>query len=1536
MTAVFAYESCIIITTMLNVYRSSWKQDVEGAFDKDLSPDCVAVAFSPGAPRFKINRLKDVLRSVNSILRHIGSYSCAYSFLLALRWLNLGCPNSRSMYSLSPFRQRQMNKTNASYSRSSNAYGWTPVKITPKFQSEPLEELVENSRNINFDEFEKHEKLSLESSKLSAKVSTVIWKAIGDIVAAFFAVFERSYNLNFLNTGKDRIMEEGEIQDVDDKAKYQRKTNNVMHRYSMLSEEPLNSYNLSEFFQKAAVGGFVSGEIAIDMIQSLLEDLKPNFALDRAANNDPRYLLHFAEPKLSLPLISDKVKSLIGILMKYRNDALSQGSGWSAIIFVEQRLVALGLSHLLSTISSLDWLRVSPFMGAGRNFGEINFNEDVQREILKKFRTNEVNLLVSTSVAEEGIDVKSCSLVIRFDPAPTAQSFNQSRGRARVPGSHMVSLIEDKDENSIMNLEHHTSYTEDLRNFVSETSSAKKAKIACDLLPTWDLPDAQSVSEELDNIQEDDNETLISDTVDPPYVVASTGAQVSINTCLSLLASYIGSLPADEFTLHRPIYRYEMNKDNTVKALVRLPSSSAVRSAYGHPHSTRARAKASAALEMCKQLHLAGGLNDNLLPSLMQESEDDEVEFVEDIDVQNMEIKEDGLKVLLQKDLKEMQIKHGRPEKLRKTFPSLKHLTEMVNEVLENRASEDFVQGNTIKQIISGEYENPIKEINPTTSMIEYQNDNQESYAIHCYVWVSVKNISFIVPEILGFDKAIKKDSSDGDLSYLNVFYIDAERLRKLLTCSAILRNFAKLWCEKEIEHLSGSAILTHYALSPINRESGDLDWNAMDRIIILDRNMKHAINCFRNIYKRPTQGNGSFDMKIKSNSLENVESPENNNFVDLNSGVSQWDDILSALDILRGTARDKYPELEGLTLDGSFLLTPYNKFLYPFGGVASDIDLGCTFELDNRIRSLKEISGSETSKEKIEIMTYEEYYLRRWRIKNLSKDQPLIYAKQGRTKTKQSSNRRQPPNDISLGCSTSEIGCVLVPEICCLHPLTEELQNSLVTIPGLLWNLEGTLLAKEVLHDLYEQGLPTNIQPPLNLIRRALTAVSTMDLDHYESLETLGDGFLKYAVSVDLFLSHSHWHEGQLTTKKDSLVSNRRLIAVALKLNLHHKIRLQKRNLIQNKDETTLRGKKILADVVEALIGAFLFGCGESDALSLLRVLGLVSNHEWSLCIPKFIHQDLQIYLHDNLIKAVEMALGYRFQCYGLIKEALTHGSFLGQASYQRLEFLGDAILDTLLTQKILEENSHSTPSFMHDAKSCAGNFDHLALVSIRHGLHLFLMHTSSSLFRQIDNLIIKVESEKEKIRENCRKNSQRFRNKENYYRSSQPSNERHKYSYEMTDDEVWDELLKRNPFGIKGCSAPKVLCDIIESLIGAVWIDSLGDMNKCWNAYVSLAKEVPGINGADVARNPVCLLQEFAAQNGATLKFETIRESHEPVSLNYTDKGLWGMVVMYNEDILAKVTGCPTYLAAQRSVSIHALEKLEISNAYYLEGFR
>ena len=135
----------------------------------------------------------------------------------------------------------------------------------------------------------------------------------------------------------------------------------------------------------------------------------------------------------------------------------SEEADMRCIIFVERRLISLALQHLiwklkLPTVTDVGYCHSS---NANRNVKDPREREEVvsakhrMKETLRKFRTGTVNVLISTSVVEEGIDVPSCNLVVKYDFPQTFRSYIQSKGRARKRGSQYILMVEDGDEKEV-------------------------------------------------------------------------------------------------------------------------------------------------------------------------------------------------------------------------------------------------------------------------------------------------------------------------------------------------------------------------------------------------------------------------------------------------------------------------------------------------------------------------------------------------------------------------------------------------------------------------------------------------------------------------------------------------------------------------------------------------------------------------------------------------------------------------------------------------------------------------------------------------------------------------------------------------------------------------------------------------------------------------------------------------------------------------------------------------------------------------------
>lgn len=79
---------------------------------------------------------------------------------------------------------------------------------------------------------------------------------------------------------------------------------------------------------------------------------------------------------------------------------------------------------------------------------------------MDEFRRGELNVLISTAIIEEGIDVPACNLVIRFNKPQNFSSYMQSKGRARAKtGARFVILHDETDFNQ------YSANTEEYRNY---------------------------------------------------------------------------------------------------------------------------------------------------------------------------------------------------------------------------------------------------------------------------------------------------------------------------------------------------------------------------------------------------------------------------------------------------------------------------------------------------------------------------------------------------------------------------------------------------------------------------------------------------------------------------------------------------------------------------------------------------------------------------------------------------------------------------------------------------------------------------------------------------------------------------------------------------------------------------------------------------------------------------------------------------------------------------------------------------------------
>ncbi|MFW6383003.1 MAG: DEAD/DEAH box helicase, partial [Haloferacaceae archaeon] len=105
-------------------------------------------------------------------------------------------------------------------------------------------------------------------------------------------------------------------------------------------------------------------------------------------------------------------------------ETLGIDGGDRVIVFTESRDTAEALTEFLA-----ESFRVQRFVGQGDREGSDGMTQTEQQETLDRFRAGEFDVLVSTSVAEEGLDVPEVDLVLFYEPVPTAIRSIQRKGR---------------------------------------------------------------------------------------------------------------------------------------------------------------------------------------------------------------------------------------------------------------------------------------------------------------------------------------------------------------------------------------------------------------------------------------------------------------------------------------------------------------------------------------------------------------------------------------------------------------------------------------------------------------------------------------------------------------------------------------------------------------------------------------------------------------------------------------------------------------------------------------------------------------------------------------------------------------------------------------------------------------------------------------------------------------------------------------------------------------------------------------------------
>lgn len=287
-----------------------------------------------------------------------------------------------------------------------------------------------------------------------------------------------------------------------------------------------------------------------------------------------------------------------------------------AIIFVERRQTATLLVELIKRVKDLDWIHPEFLLGhnggsassSGGGGGGPSMDWHDQVQVLNRFRRRApTNLLVATSIAEEGLDIQAANLVVRFDLFNRHISFLQSRGRARAKQSRFICMVERA------NLDHARVI---LNAFNAEANRGRWLDHLSDA-----EHDVAFWQQRLKVEQEDEEEEAVVDAEACIYE-PSTGARLYREDAPSLVSHYAATLHSEYLQDAMMGYKMEVIKGGVGEmdkytCTLELPSTAAVRAVESGVCASKKQAKRLAAFKVCQKLRQLGELDEWLMPKLI-------------------------------------------------------------------------------------------------------------------------------------------------------------------------------------------------------------------------------------------------------------------------------------------------------------------------------------------------------------------------------------------------------------------------------------------------------------------------------------------------------------------------------------------------------------------------------------------------------------------------------------------------------------------------------------------------------------------------------------------------------------------------------------------------------------------------------------------------------------------------------------------------------------------------------------------------------
>lgn len=287
--------------------------------------------------------------------------------------------------------------------------------------------------------------------------------------------------------------------------------------------------------------------------------------------------------------MSSKVHKLLCVLGEhFKNPNIR------CIVFVEQRWTAKLLTDLFQQQEGpkIFGLKTGFLMGATDD-GSSSTSFRAQLKTMMEFKKGNLNCIFATSVAEEGLDIPDCNLIVRFDPCKTMIQYIQSRGRARQEDSSYVHMLEQG--NGVHS-----------RIIYQNAANERLLRKFCSTQPEDRL---------LKGSDYDMEYFLRKERKQRRHIIESTGAKLTYKNSLSVLGDFVNSLRNQDDFIEGMGLAADFASTPVQGGFiceVAMPPLSPISNAVGRTYSTKQVAKCSAAFEVCFKLLQMKFLDANL------------------------------------------------------------------------------------------------------------------------------------------------------------------------------------------------------------------------------------------------------------------------------------------------------------------------------------------------------------------------------------------------------------------------------------------------------------------------------------------------------------------------------------------------------------------------------------------------------------------------------------------------------------------------------------------------------------------------------------------------------------------------------------------------------------------------------------------------------------------------------------------------------------------------------------------------------------